>query len=83
MKLTTQQINAKISEIKTIGSGYPYGFITWFESLAAVGNSLGYWSFEGPSIFYAIQHLDAEAWKDYFMEGYSPKAAILEDMKNG
>lgn len=83
MKLTIEQINQKISEIKQVGSGYPYGFITWFGNLAAVGRNLGYFKYDGPHIFYAIQHLDAEAWKDLFMAGYSPKEAILEDMSNG
>ena len=82
MKLTTQQINRRIKEMKQIGSGFPYGFITWFGNLAVVGKGLGYFKYDGSHLFYAVQNLDAESWKDLFMEGYSPKEAILEDMKN-
>lgn len=73
----------KHKEIRKQGSGFPYGFCTWFGSVAACGKRLGYWDYAGSHLFYALQHLDAEAWRDnYFMEGYSPYDAVREDMSN-
>ena len=59
---------------------YPYGFKTWMNQLASVGNSLKMWNIFPPDCH---KHLDFDAWLEYFMIGLSPSKAILADIKEG
>lgn len=67
-------------KLKELREKYPHGAYEWL-------NSLAYWLiefkvFEKQPLFMVLQKIDQKSWLDnYYMECYSAKEAVIEDLK--
>ena len=59
---------------------WPYGFKLWMNALWQAGQSMGIWNF---TVISYRDKLCYKSWLVYFMDGLSPKNAILQDIKEG